>query len=139
MSTPVMLDAIPSSTGHVQTGRLRALAVTTVTRLDVVPDLAPMGDFVPGYEVSGMAGIGAPKGTPNEIIAMLNREINAGVTDPKVSARFAELGTMVLVGSPGDFGKVIARGNREVWQGDPSGQHQAGVMARAIRPRPVVP
>jgi tripartite-type tricarboxylate transporter receptor subunit TctC len=104
----LMFDAIPSAIGYVQTGKLRALAVTTATRSDVLPDLAPMGDFVPGYEVSGMAGIGAPKGTPNEIIAMLNREINAGLTDPKIRARFAELGTMVLVGSPADFGKAIS-------------------------------
>jgi tripartite-type tricarboxylate transporter receptor subunit TctC len=73
-----------------------------------------MGDFVPGYEVSGTAGIGAPKDTPNEIIAMVNKEINAGLTDPKIRARFAELGTMVLVGSPADFGNVIA-GEIEKW------------------------
>jgi tripartite-type tricarboxylate transporter receptor subunit TctC len=104
----VMFDPIPSSIGYVQTGKLRALAVTTATRSDVLPDLAPMGDFVPGYEVSGTTGIGAPRGTPDEIIAMLNKEINAGLTDPKITRRFAELGTIALVGSPADFGKVIA-------------------------------
>jgi len=104
----VMFDPIPSSIGYVQTGKLRALAVTTARRVDILPELAPMGDFVRGYEASGTAGIGAPKGTPDEIVAMLNKEIHAGLTDPKIRARFAELGTMVLVGSPADFGKVIA-------------------------------
>jgi tripartite-type tricarboxylate transporter receptor subunit TctC len=96
-----------SSIGYVQAGKVRALAVTTAIRSDVLPDLAPVGDFVPGYEVSGTAGIGAPRGTPDEIITTLNKEINAGLADPKVRARLSEVGTMVLVGSPADFGKVI--------------------------------
>jgi tripartite-type tricarboxylate transporter receptor subunit TctC len=104
----VMFDPIPSSIGYVQTGKLTALAVTTATRSDVLPDLPPIGDFVPGYEVSGTVGIGAPKGTPDEIVAALNREINAGLSDPKMKARIAELGTAVRVGSPADFGKLIA-------------------------------
>jgi tripartite-type tricarboxylate transporter receptor subunit TctC len=83
------------------------LAVTTATRSDVLPDLPPVGDFVPGYEVNGTAGIGAPKGTPDEIIATLNREINAGLADPKIKAQLTELGTAVLVSSPADFSKVI--------------------------------
>jgi tripartite-type tricarboxylate transporter receptor subunit TctC len=103
----VMFDPIPSSIGYVQAGKVRALAVTTATRSDVLPDLAPVGDFVPGYEVSGTAGIGAPRGTPDEIITTLNKEINAGLADPKLRARLAEVGTMVLVGTPADFGKVI--------------------------------
>jgi tripartite-type tricarboxylate transporter receptor subunit TctC len=103
----VMFDPIPSSIGYVQTGKLRALAVTTATRSDVLPDLPPVGDLVPGYEVSGTVGIGAPRGTPDEIITTLNKEINAGLADPKLRARLAEVGTMVLVGSPADFGKVI--------------------------------
>jgi tripartite-type tricarboxylate transporter receptor subunit TctC len=70
--------------------------------------LSLIGDFVPGYEVSGTVGIGAPKGTPDEIVAALNREINAGLTDPKMKMRIAELGTAVRVGSPADFGKLIA-------------------------------
>lgn len=104
----VMFDPIPSSIGNIQTGKLLALAVTTATRSDVLPDLPPIGDFVPGYEVSGTVGIGAPKGTPDEIVAALNREINAGLTDPKMKSRIAELGTAVRVGSPADFGKLIA-------------------------------
>jgi tripartite-type tricarboxylate transporter receptor subunit TctC len=104
----VMFDPIPSSLGYVQTGRLRALAVATATRSDVLPNLPPVADFVPGYEVSGVAGIGAPNGTPHEIIATLNREINAGLTDPKMKVRFAEVGVTARVGSPADFGKIIA-------------------------------
>jgi tripartite-type tricarboxylate transporter receptor subunit TctC len=104
----VMFDPLPSSIGYVRTGKLRALAVTTATRSDVLPDLPPVGDFVPGYEVTGTAGIGAPRGTPDEIIATLNKEINAGLANPKIKAQLTELGTVVLVGSPADFGKVIA-------------------------------
>ena len=103
----VVFGPIPSLIGYVQAGKVRALAVTTATRLDVLPDLAPVGDFVPGYEVSGTVGIGAPRGTRDEIITTLNKEINAGLTDSKIKARLAELGATVLVGSPADFGKVI--------------------------------
>ena len=104
----VMFGPIPSLIGYVQAGKVRALAVTTATRLDVLPDLAPVGDFVPGYEVSGTVGIGAPTGTRDEIITTLNKEINAGLTDSKIKARLAELGATVLVGSPADFGRLIA-------------------------------
>lgn len=104
----VMFDPIPSSIGYVQTRKLLALAVTTATRSDLLPELPRIGDFVPGYEVSGTLGIGAPKGTPDEIIAALNKEINAGLTDSKMKARVAEVGATVLVGSPTDFGKLIA-------------------------------
>jgi tripartite-type tricarboxylate transporter receptor subunit TctC len=104
----VMFDPIPSSIGYVQTRKLLALAVTTATRSDLLPELPRIGDFVPGYEVSGTLGIGAPKGTPDEIIAALNKEINAGLTDSKMKARVAEIGATVLVGSPTDFGKLIA-------------------------------
>jgi tripartite-type tricarboxylate transporter receptor subunit TctC len=104
----VMFGPIPTSIGYVQAGKLRALAVTTATRLDVLPNLAPVGDFVPGYEVIGITGIGAPRGTPDEIVTTLNKEINAGLADPKRRARLAELGTVVQVGSPADFGKFIA-------------------------------
>jgi tripartite-type tricarboxylate transporter receptor subunit TctC len=104
----VMFDPIPSSIGYVRAGKLRALAVTAATRSDVLPDLPPVGLFLPGYEVNGVTGIGAPRGTPVEIIAMLNKEINAGLADPKMTARFGELGSAALIGSPADFGKVIA-------------------------------
>jgi tripartite-type tricarboxylate transporter receptor subunit TctC len=109
-----MFDPIPSSIGYVRTGKLRALAVTTATRADVLPDLPPISDFVTGYEASGTAGVGAPKGTPDEIIATLNKEINAGLTDPKMKARLAEIGTAVLAGTPADFGKLIAE-ETEKW------------------------
>ena len=103
----VMFGPIPTSIGYVQAGKLRALAVTTATRLDVLPNLAPVGDFVPGYEVIGTVGVGAPRGTPDEIVTTLNKEINAGLADPKRRVRLAELGAVVQVGSPADFGKVI--------------------------------
>jgi tripartite-type tricarboxylate transporter receptor subunit TctC len=102
-----MFDALPSSIGYVRAGKLRALAVTTATRSDALPDLPPVSDFVPGYEVASTSGIGAPRGTPGEIIATLNREINAGLADPKIKAQLTDLGTAALVGSPADFGKII--------------------------------
>ena len=76
--------------------------------LDVLPDIPTVADFVPGYEASGWSGIGAPKNTPAEIIDKLNKEINAGLADPKIKARLADLGGTVLAGSPADFGKLIA-------------------------------
>jgi tripartite-type tricarboxylate transporter receptor subunit TctC len=93
---------------HIRTGKLRALAVTTATRLDVLPDIPTVGDFVPGYEASAWFGVGAPKGTPAEIVEKLNGEINAALADPKIKTRFAELGATVIPGSPADCGKLIA-------------------------------
>ena len=93
---------------YIQAGKLRALAVTTTTRSDALPDLPVLGDFVPGYESSGWFGVGAPKNTPAEIIDRLNKEINAGLGDPKIKARLADLGGTPFVGSPADFGKLIA-------------------------------
>jgi tripartite-type tricarboxylate transporter receptor subunit TctC len=87
---------------------LRALAVTTATRLEALPGIATVGEFVPGYEASGFYGLGAPKDTPLEIIDKLNKEINAGLADPKMTARIADTGGTVLAGSPTDFGKLIA-------------------------------
>jgi tripartite-type tricarboxylate transporter receptor subunit TctC len=104
----VMFDGIPSSIEHLRAGRLRALAVTTATRLEVLPDIPTVGDFVPGYEASGVHGIGAPKNTPAEIVDKLNKEINAALADPKMKARLADLGVAVLPGSPAAFGKLIA-------------------------------
>jgi len=101
-------DAIASSIGHVRAGRLRALGVSTEARIDVLPDLPTVGEFVPGYEATGTQGIGAPRHTPVEIIDKLNREINAGLADPKMLARLSELGATALPGSPADFGKLIA-------------------------------
>jgi tripartite-type tricarboxylate transporter receptor subunit TctC len=93
---------------HIRAGRLRALAVTTTTRSEALPGIPTLGEFVPGYDTSGWFGIGAPKDTPPEIIDKLNAEINAGLADPKIKARLADQGGMVLAGSPADFGKHIS-------------------------------
>jgi tripartite-type tricarboxylate transporter receptor subunit TctC len=98
----------PSSIEYINAGKLRALAVTTSTRADVLPDIPIRADFVPGYEASGWLGIGAPKDTPAAIIGMLNREVNAGLADPTIKARIADLGGAVLPGSSADFGKLVA-------------------------------
>src|ERR1700754_4223100 len=91
---------LSESIQHIQAGKLRPLAVTTATRLDVLPDVPVVADFVPGYEASGFAGIGAPKNTPADIIALLNKELNAGLADSKVKARITELGGTVAGGTP---------------------------------------
>jgi tripartite-type tricarboxylate transporter receptor subunit TctC len=103
----VSFDPLPASIEFVKSGKLRALAVTTATRSQALPDIPTIGDFVPGYEASGWNGVVAPKSTPIEIVHKLNTEINAGLGDPGMRARFAELGGMVLAGSPADFGKLI--------------------------------
>ena len=103
-----MFDPIASSISHIRAGTVRPLAVTTATRLEVLPDVPTVGDFVPGYEASGWYGIGAPKNTPAEIVDRLNTEINAALADPRVKASFADVGTAVLPGSPADFGKLLA-------------------------------
>jgi tripartite-type tricarboxylate transporter receptor subunit TctC len=97
-----------SSIGYIRSGRLRALAVTTATRSDALPDIPAMAEFLPGYETSNWYGIGAPKKTPTEIVDKLNSEINAALADPKIKARLADLGATVLPGSPADFAKLIA-------------------------------
>ncbi len=104
----VMFDNVPSSLEHVRSGALRALAVTTAKRSDVLPDLPTVGDFVPGYESSAWYGVGAPRNTSRDIVELLNREINAGLADSKLKARFADLSAAVIPGSPEDFGKLIA-------------------------------
>jgi tripartite-type tricarboxylate transporter receptor subunit TctC len=103
-----MFDPIASSIGHIRAGRLRPLAVTTATRLEVLPDIPTVGEFVPGYEASGWYGIGAVRNTPAEIVDRLNGEVNAALADPRMKARFADLGVAVLPGSPADFGKLLA-------------------------------
>ena len=90
------------------------MAVTTAVRSKALPDIPTVGDFVPGYEASGWYGIGAPKNTPAEIVDRLNTEINAALADPKMKARFAELGGTVLPGSPADFGKLLVD-EKEKW------------------------
>jgi tripartite-type tricarboxylate transporter receptor subunit TctC len=97
-----------SSLEYVRTGKLRALAVTSATRSDALPDIPTVGEFLPGYEASASYGIGAPRATPAEIIDMLNKETNAGLADPKLKARLDDLGGIALTGSPADFGKLIA-------------------------------
>jgi tripartite-type tricarboxylate transporter receptor subunit TctC len=104
----VMFATTVESVGYIRAGRLRALAVTSATRSDALPGIPTVAEFLPGYEASGWFGIGAPKNTPVEIIEKLNREINAGLADPKMKARLADLGGTVLAGSPADFGKLIA-------------------------------
>jgi tripartite-type tricarboxylate transporter receptor subunit TctC len=97
-----------SSLEYVRTGKLRALGVTIERRLDALPDIPTVGEFVPGYEAHNWYGVGAPKATPAEIVEKLNKEINAAVADPKIKARLADLGATALTGSPADFGKLIA-------------------------------
>jgi tripartite-type tricarboxylate transporter receptor subunit TctC len=97
-------EAIP----HIKAGKLRALAVTPAKRLDVFPDVPSVGEFLPGYEATGFAGIGAPKATPAAIIDLLNKELNAGLANPKIKARIEELGGTVVGGTPAEFGKVIS-------------------------------
>jgi tripartite-type tricarboxylate transporter receptor subunit TctC len=104
----VMFDTIPASIGFIRGGKLRPLAVTSATRLDILPDLPTIAEFLPGYESTSWSGIGAPKGTPQDIIQRLNREINAGLADTKIKARLADLGSTVLPGSPDEFGRLLA-------------------------------
>jgi tripartite-type tricarboxylate transporter receptor subunit TctC len=103
-----------SSLEFIRAGKLRALAVTTATRSDILPDLPTVAEFVPGYEASGWWGVGVPRETPNDIIDRLNREINAILADPKSKARLAELGASVIMGSPADFGKFFGE-ETEKW------------------------
>ena len=110
----VMFPTIVASIEYIRAGRLRALAVTAATRSDALPDIPTVSEFVPGFEASFWTGIGAPKATPAEIVDKLNEAINAGLADPKLKARFADLGGTVLAGSPTDFGKLIAE-ETEKW------------------------
>jgi tripartite-type tricarboxylate transporter receptor subunit TctC len=104
----VMFDVTPSSIPLIKAGKLRPLAVTTATRLDTLPDVPVMADFVPGYETSAWLGFGVPIGTPAMIVDLLNREVNAALADPTIEARFAALGATVLPGTPDEFKKLIA-------------------------------
>jgi tripartite-type tricarboxylate transporter receptor subunit TctC len=103
-----MLDTINSSIGHVRTGRLRALAISMTRRSDALPDAPIIADFVPGFEVTSWSGVGVPKKTPPEIIARLNKEVNAALAEPKLKERFAELGAIVTPLSSADFDRFIA-------------------------------
>jgi tripartite-type tricarboxylate transporter receptor subunit TctC len=103
----VYFSNMASSIEYIRAGKLRSLAVTTATRSEALPDVPTVSEFVPGYEVSNWFGVGAPKATPAEIVDRLNKEINSGLTDPKMKARLADLGGIPLAGSPADFGKLI--------------------------------
>jgi len=103
----VMFDNIPTCAEHVKSGKLRGLAVTSTTRSAVLPDLPTVADFLPGYEASAWYGIAAPKGTPPEIIELLNKETNAVLADPRAKARFADVGAFLLPGSVADFTKLL--------------------------------
>jgi len=110
----VMFDNVPTSLEHVRAGRLRGLATTGTERSQVLPDLPTVAEFVPGYEASAWYGLGAPKGTPPEIIERLNKEINAALADPKAKARLADLGGEPLTGSAAEFGRILAT-DAEKW------------------------
>src|SRR6202008_3661796 len=102
-----IFSPVSESIEHIKAGKLRALGVTTTTRLDVLPDIPPVADFVPGYEARGFAGVGAPKNTPADIIELLNKELNAGLADPRIKTRIVELGGTVLGGTPAEFGTIL--------------------------------
>ena len=104
----VMFDVTASSLPYIRAGKLRPLAATSATRLELMPDIPTVGEFLPGYEVSFWYGIGAPRNTPAEIVDRLNKEINAALADPKTKARLADFGGTPFIGSPADFGKLIA-------------------------------
>jgi tripartite-type tricarboxylate transporter receptor subunit TctC len=110
----VLFPSAASSIEYVRTGKLRGLAVTGATRSDALPDLPTVGDSIPGYEVSSLYGIGAPRNTPAEIVDKLNKEVNAALADPKMKARLADLGGVALPGSPAEFGKLIVE-ETEKW------------------------
>jgi len=110
----VIFSPVSESIQHIKAGKLRALAVTTATRLDVLPDIPTVADFVPGYEASGFAGIGAPRNTPVDIIDLLNKELNDGLADARIKTQIVELGGTVVGGSPAEFGTIISEAT-EKW------------------------
>ena len=125
-----------ASIEYIRAGRLRALAVTTATRSDALPDIPTVGEFVPGYEASYWAGIGAPKATPAEIVEKLNKEINAGLADPKIKARLRRPRWRRARALARRLRQAHRRRNRKMGQGDPDRQHQAGIDRSACRDIP---
>ena len=109
-----MFGVLPSTLPYIRSGQLRALAVTTAKRQEVLPDVPAMDEFLPGYEASGWYGVAAPAATPREIVEKLNKEINAALTDAKIRERLGDLGCLVFAGSPADFEKFVA-GETEKW------------------------
>ena len=110
----VMFDNVPTSLEHIRSGALRPLGITAATRLGLLPDVPAVAEFLPGYESSAWYGIAVPKGTPAEIVDLLNRVLNAGLADPNLKARFTALGAVVIPGSPADFGKLLVE-ETEKW------------------------
>jgi len=104
----VYFAVMPASLGYIRAGKLRALAVTSATRQEALPDVPTVGEFLPGFEARGWYGIVVPKATPTQIVEKLNKEINAALADPNIKKRLTDLGTAVFAGSPADFGKFIA-------------------------------
>jgi tripartite-type tricarboxylate transporter receptor subunit TctC len=104
----VTFDNLPASIAHIKAGKLRALAVTTATRSPELPDVPTVAETVPGYEASAFFGLGVPKGTPKEIVDLLNKEVNLALKDPGIMAKLKDLGGISIGGTPADFGKVIA-------------------------------
>jgi tripartite-type tricarboxylate transporter receptor subunit TctC len=104
----ILFTNLAISIGYIGTGKLRALAITTATRSEALPDIPAIGEFVPGYEASSVFGLGTPTSTPTEIIDKLNKEINAALAEPEFKTRLAHLDGSALSGSPADFGKLIA-------------------------------
>ena len=104
----VTFDNMPSSINHIKAGKLRALAVTTAQRSEELPDVPTVAETVPGFEASAFFGFGVPKGTPKDIVDLLNKEINLALKDPAIQAKLKELGGIIIGGSPADFGKLVA-------------------------------
>jgi tripartite-type tricarboxylate transporter receptor subunit TctC len=104
----VAFDNLPGSIGYIRAGQFRALGVTTTTRSQELPDVPSISEVIPGYEASAFYGLNAAKGTPSEIIEKLNKEVNAGLTDETMRKKLADLGGMMMPGSPADFGKFLA-------------------------------
>jgi tripartite-type tricarboxylate transporter receptor subunit TctC len=113
---PVMFDVVPSNLESIKAGRVRALAVTTASRIDVLPDVPTLGEFLPGYETSSWQGIGAPRNTSAAIVGKLNKNVNAALADPKIKARLADLGAATFASSPEEFRTFIAD-ETEKWAG----------------------
>jgi tripartite-type tricarboxylate transporter receptor subunit TctC len=111
----VALDSVPASIEFFRTGRLRPLAVTTATRSETLPTIPTIGDFLPGYEASGWGGIGVPRNTPTEIVDKLNKQINAGLADPKIKTRLEDMGYIMFASSPSEFGKLMVD-DTEKWR-----------------------
>ena len=109
-----LIASLPSAIAYVEAGKVRGLAVTSAKRADTLPDLPAAAEFVPGYEVSSWYGIGVPRKTPADVVEKLNREVNAGLADPKTMARLAHEGGMAMPGTPADFAKLIAE-ETEKW------------------------